>query len=145
VPLAGRSSFELAGEQAAFNTRFMTPALQTVWNEKPIPVARDPFIPEAGGGESVVGSQVTQGDPVDFALPANRGAAGTPLQDPALGAPRVTAVVVGPSPHALVDDGTHVRVVGIGDMLAGSRVTAIDAGGVHLQSGAAIGLAEEQL
>jgi hypothetical protein len=157
APLAGRSSFELAGEQAAFDSRFTALALQNVWNQKPVPISRDPFIPEASsikanlgpqlgaGNDSIVGMQVTQGDPIGFTLPANRGAEGTPLQDGPLGTPRISAIVSGPSPRALVDDGTHVRVLAVGDALAGSRVTAIDESGVHLQSGALLRLAEDRL
>lgn len=138
APIAGRSSFELAGERAAFNSRFTTPTLQPIWTPKPVSVARDPFMPEAG-------MQVTQGDPLGFALPPNRGAAGTPLQGGAFETPRVTAVVTGALPRALIDDGTQVRVVAVGDMLAGSRVIAIDQSGVHLQTGAVLSVAEDRL
>ncbi len=150
APLAGRSSFELASEQAAFNTRFSTAALQPIWTPKPVSVARDPFIPEVYGvnlpapQDSIVGMRVTQGDPIGFTLPANRGAAGTPLQDGDF-APQVTAIVIGPSPRALIDNGTQVRVVAVGDKLAGSRVTGIDENGVHLQSGVVLGLTEDRL
>lgn len=154
APLAGRSSFELASEQAAFNARFSAPQLQNVWKDKPVAVARDPFVPEAstahGGNEpapggSIVGMQVTQGASMGFVLPANRGAAGTPLASAASGVPTVTAVVTGPSPRALIDDGEHVRVVGIGDMLGGSRVRAIDGSGVRLQNGMLLALTEDHL
>lgn len=150
IPLAGRSSFELASEQAAFNARFATPAPDTLWHDKPLSIARDPFIPEtASPGPlwstgSVVGMQVTQGQPIGFVLPVNRGAAGTPVENPAQGPGSVTAIVTGPSPRALIDDGSRVRVVGDGDMLAGSRVAAIDGAGVHLQNGTLLPLAEDR-
>lgn len=149
TPLAGRSSFELAGEQAAYDSRFATAALESVWHDKPLDVARDPFIPERpsrtlAASNGVVGLQVTQGQPIGFALPANRGARGTPVQDAALGFPAVTAIVSGASPRALIDDGAHVRVVGVGDMLAGSRVAAIDRTGVRLENGILLGLREDR-
>jgi hypothetical protein len=149
APLAGRSSFELASERAAFDTRFNAPTLDAAWNGRPVDVARDPFMPEVHtprtlqADSSIVGMRVTQGEPTGWVLPANRGAAGAPLIDAAVGAVNVTAVVTGSSPRALVDDGTHVRVVSIGDALAGSRIAAIDGNGVHLQNGTVLALAQE--
>lgn len=151
APLAGRSSFELAGEQAAFDARFSPPQLQNVWNDKPVSISRDPFVPEAPAATaqatyptsaSVVGMQVTQGQSMGFTLPANRGAAGTPLAG-ANGPLTVTAVVTGPSPRALVDDGGRVRVVGVGDTLSGSVVASIDGFGVRLRNGMLLPLSEE--
>lgn len=155
MPLAGRTSFELAGEQAVFNARFDAPELRSVWNEKPVPVARDPFVPEGAAApgvrgrgtladDGIVGMTVRQGDSMGFALPPNRGAAGTPLQATG-GLPAITAVVTGSSPRALVDDGDRVRVVGIGDTLAGSRVMNISGAGVRLQNGALLTLTEDRL
>lgn len=156
APLAGRSSFELASEQAAFNARFSSAQLENVWNDKPVAVARDPFVPEASAPaigdqagassrSSVVGMQVTQGDSMGFVLPANPGAAGTPLATGTSGMVTVTAIVSGPSPRALIDDGGHVRVVAIGDMLGGLRVLGIDASGVRLQNGTLLALTENHL
>lgn len=155
APLAGRSSFELAGEQAAFNARFSTVQPQNVWNDKPLAVARDPFVPEAPTAASgdkepmaasgVVGMHVAQGSPIGFVLPPNRGAAGTPLGSGGPGMVTVTAVVTGPSPRALIDDGERVRVVAIGDMLGGSRVRSIDRSGVRLQNGTLFALTEDHL
>ena len=150
APLAGRSSFELASERAAFDARFNAPSLATVWHDKPLVVARDPFVAEHTGGpsesgrtNSIVGLHVTQGQPIGFALPPNSGASGTPVQASGAELPTVTAIVSGPSPRALIDDGIHVRVIGIGDPLAGSTVASIDGSGVHLQNGVLIALAED--
>ena len=44
----------------------------------------------------------------------------------------VRAVVVGPHPSALVDDGGTTHLLTVGDPVAGSSVVAIDAGGVVL-------------
>lgn len=138
APLAGRSSFELASEQAAFDARFAVPSLKAVWNEKPLTVARDPFLSEEPPGayttpaaNGVVGMHVTAGAPTGFVLPGNHEAAA------------VTAIVTGASPRALIDDGEHVRVIRAGDMLAGSRVVRIDRSGVHLKNGTVVPLREE--
>lgn len=150
APLAGRSSFELAGEQAAFNARFSAPQLQSVWSDKPVNISRDPFVPETAGPTTettyqtsggVVGMQVTQGESMGFALPAGR-VAGTPLAG-ATGPLTVTAIVTGPSPRALVDDGGRVHVVGVGDPLSGSAVASIDGSGVRLRNGLLLPLSEE--
>ncbi|HKU66884.1 MAG TPA: hypothetical protein VJP85_03815 [Candidatus Baltobacteraceae bacterium] len=125
VPLAARSSFEVASERAAFDARFSAPALRLTWNRPPVNVSRDPFVPEvrveagAPAASGIVGVHVTQGQPIGFAGPAAV----------------VTAVVTGPSPRALVDDGARVRVVGIGDVLGSKRIVSIDAVGVHLENG----------
>ena len=135
APLAGRSSFELASERAAFDARFSPPSIDAVWNDKPVVVARDPFVPErkpvvnATPAQSVIGMHVTQGQPIGFVVPS--------------GTMAVRAVVTGASPRALIDDGARVRVVGIGDMLAGFKVVGIDRGGVHLQNGTVMPLPEE--
>lgn len=153
APLAGRSSFELADERAAFTARFSAPDLQSVWSDKPLSVARDPFVPEvavqpapadAAADSRVVGMHVTQGDSMGFALPGNRRAVGAPSQGTAA-LPSITAVVTGPSPRALVDDGDRVRVVGVGDRLAGSRVAAISGAGVRLRNGLLLTLTEDRL
>lgn len=136
APLAGRSSFDVASEQATFEARFNSPALKVTWSQRPVSVARDPFVAERGAQVSaraaagVVGMHVTQGEPMGFTLPAHSLAV------------TVKAVITGASPRALVDDGTHVRVVGVGDILAGTRVISIDALGVHLQNGTLLVLAE---
>ncbi len=74
-------------------------------------------------------------------LPPNAGALGGPLPAGGHGAAagaRVTAVVTGPHPYALIEDSSGTRVVAPGDTVAGERVTAIDAAGVHLTHGAAL-------
>jgi hypothetical protein len=49
--------------------------------------------------------------------------------------PRITAVVTGAHPYALVEtDGVH-EIKGIGDRIGGSPVTAIDLDGIRLQNG----------
>lgn len=154
APLAGRSSFELASEQAAFNARFSKAQPQNVWTDKPVAVARDPFVPQSIAAEprekdsaatnSVVGMQVRQGDSIGYALPPNHGAEAA-LENGNSGALSVTAVVSGLSPRALIDDGQRVLVVGVGDAVGGSRVLAIDRFGVRLQNGTLLSLTEDHL
>lgn len=122
APLAGRSSLELASEHAAFYARFSAPRFEAEQHAPPITSVRDPFVPDVRSTgvppprTGIVGMHVTQGQPIG-------------------GLPVVTAVVTGASARALVDDGAQVHVVAVGDALAGSRVTSIDASGVRLQNG----------
>ena len=139
APLAGRSSLELADERATFDARFTAPALAATWADKPVNVERDPFRPDGGvrtmpppHDDGVVGMHVTQGRPIGFPPPPNS----APLSS-------VTAVITGSSARALIDDGVHVRVVGIGDALDGARVANIDGAGVHLTNGKVLPLTED--
>lgn len=136
LPLAGRSSLELAGDQAALDARFEAPLLQVVWSRHSVALVRDPFVgetlqhgtaPEQSTSRGVIGMHVTQGTPIGFLADKQAGET-------------VSAVVVGASPRALVDDGGAVRVVAIGDRLGGSRVTGIDGRGVRLANGSLLEL-----
>lgn len=144
APLAARSSFEIAGEKAAIDTRFNAPPLERTWNQKPVRIARDPFMPETRdttapapvpAQKGIVGMHVTQGAPIGYTARSTHASGTMPL---------VTAIVTGPSPRALVDDGLHVRVVGIGDPLGGSRVIYIERSGVRLANGTVVPLTEDQ-
>ena len=67
-------------------------------------------------------------------LPPNAGAGALPFTiHPA--ATRVLAVVTGPNPSALVEEHERTHLVAIGDVLDGSRVVTIDAGGLDLEDG----------
>jgi hypothetical protein len=68
-------------------------------------------------------------------LPPNRGAGGTLFGLPP-SLPRVTAIVSGARSFALLDEGGSARIVTQGDLVAGTRVSAIDADGVRLGDGA---------
>lgn len=140
APLAGRSSLELADEQATFDARFSAPALAASWRVKPVNVERDPFRPDGGSRSAapphdngVVGMHVTQGRPIGFPLTPNTAQLSS-----------VTAIITGSSARALIDDGSRVRVVGIGDALDGARVSKIDATGVHLTNGKVLPLTEDE-
>ncbi|MDB5042147.1 MAG: hypothetical protein JWN27_2873 [Candidatus Eremiobacteraeota bacterium] len=72
-------------------------------------------------------------------LPPNAGAGGGSF--PLAPAMRVTAVMTGAHPFALVDDGGTTRIVATGDELGGAVIAAIRIDGIHLGSGAIIPLA----
>jgi hypothetical protein len=48
---------------------------------------------------------------------------------------RVAAIVAGPHPFALAGSGTTLATVGVGDRLAGKRITAINIDGITLDDG----------
>jgi hypothetical protein len=77
------------------------------------------------------------------ALPPNAGAPDGAF--PFATGPRTTAtvsaVITGPHPFALVDDGGTTRMLTIGDRIAGEQVVAIDATGVRLSSGTVLRVA----
>jgi hypothetical protein len=76
-------------------------------------------------------------------LPPNAGAGDTAF--PFAGGPRtsavVTAVITGPHPFALIDEGGATRVLTIGDRIDGEPIAAIDADGVHLSGGTLLAVA----
>jgi hypothetical protein len=73
------------------------------------------------------------------------------MQAPAVSAPqafgtpmmRVTAVVTGAHPFALVDEAGTTRLVTVGDRLAGEAIAAITAGGVRLAHGSVLPVAPD--
>ncbi len=75
------------------------------------------------------------------ALPPNAGASGTVPPFPA--AARVTAVITGAHPFALVDEAGTTRLVTLGDRVGGNAVTAIGSGGVRLADGSTLPLAPQ--
>ncbi len=126
MPLAGQSSSEFFGERPSVAAPATASPIVETPRERAIYVKRDPFEAEEPrqGNAAAAGTRAVQGQPM-----------------PAAG-PLVTAVVLGPSARALVDDGMRVRIVQPGDALAGSVVRSIDAAGVHLATGAILPLAE---
>jgi hypothetical protein len=104
-----------------------------------VSVARDPFrgdTPQQAPNElhsssssAIVGMHVVQSTPMGIVAP---------------GAAEIRAIVSGVSPRALVDEGGHVRVVGPGDALAGSKIRRIDGSGVLLESGVLLKLVERE-
>lgn len=74
------------------------------------------------------------------ALPPNAGATGGASPIAAVD-PRVTAVVTGPRPFALLADGAATRLVTVGDSAGGRRIVAISADGIRLADGTTLGVA----
>ena len=75
-------------------------------------------------------------------LPANAGASGfalpfTPPSSTSITSspPRITAVVTGAHPFALVDEGETTRVVTVGDRIQGVTIVGITIGGIRLSDG----------
>ncbi len=56
------------------------------------------------------------------------------------GAPTIRAIVLGEAPRALVDVGSGVQMLGIGDKLGADTIVEIDAKGVQLSGGARLAL-----
>lgn len=134
-PLAARSSLEIAGRQAQYDTRFSAHGFDPSSRVRNIVVLRDPFVPDRGApqhaqGSSAVGVRVIQGQSTGYPLPGN--------------GVLVSAIVSGASPRALLDDAGRVRVVGVGDSVCGSRIIGIDAKGLILANGVRISIAEER-
>lgn len=132
IPLAGRSAREVR-ESRVLQARFAPRNADDGGRGSVVAVAHDPFVADrpvirvSSSTGSVVGMRVVQGQPV-----------GT------FGVPSVSAIATGASPRALVAEAGHVRVVAIGDTVAGSRVRSIDAKGVRLQKGTLLPLAQER-
>lgn len=120
VPLAARSSFDLAAQPAAAGIPLHL-AAPPPWKSRPIVLLRDPFVAEA------------------TAKPATGAAAAHLTTSDGI---RVSGVALGPNARALVEIGGSVRMLGIGDSIAGSSIVSIDASGVRLQSGAFFRLEE---
>jgi hypothetical protein len=111
---------------------------------------RDPFagIPEAHDANPVPNAAPGAGQPAAIptlpplpslpallgaigVLPANAGAGLGPPSEPV----RVTAVITGTHPSAIVEDRNGTRIVTLGDLVGDDHVDAIDAAGVHVAHG----------
>jgi hypothetical protein len=86
-----------------------------------IDVARDPFVPAAAA----------------VAPDGTRLPIGT---NPVL----VRAIILGASPHALIDLAGREQIVGVGDALLETAVTGIDERGVHLENGESLAYPQGQ-
>ena len=102
---------------------------------------RDPF---AGGDDESTATPSARASlppiPPIPALPPNAGAAGVAFVAPG---PRLAAVATGSHPYALVADGDSIRIVSVGEPLASSVVTSIDAAGLRLADGTRLTLDRE--
>lgn len=112
VPLVGRSAIELGRERGAQMPLFSTTIVKrTSYDVQSFARVRDPFIVD---GVKTVRSPVI--------VPAAKAA--------------VTAVITGTEARALIEENGNVRLVRVGDVISGSRVTAISRPGVRLANGA---------
>jgi hypothetical protein len=107
---------------------------------------RDPFagapVAEAGGDAATPREPAARMPSVPAAigpLPPNAGAGGGPF--PLAPPLRVTAIMTGAHPFALVDEGGTTRILTTGDEFGGAVIAAIRFDGVHLASGAIVPLA----
>lgn len=121
TPLAGRSSFDAGVVHAASASRVTVAAAAQSTPAPPVVVVRDPFLNET---QDVSAAQ----KPV--------GAAGAPSH----GFPVVRAVISGTQPRALVDQDGSIRIVAIGDRIAGARIEAIFARSIRLANGVTLEL-----
>lgn len=115
APLAGRSSLALSAGETPFARRFALPPRVNAQAQQ-LRNVRDPF-----ASEDVPGEQPKQ--------PVKREG------------PIVRAIISGPSPRALVEDGGHLRIVEVGDRLGGAAIEAIAGGRVILTGGQTLVLA----
>ncbi|HTD36019.1 MAG TPA: hypothetical protein VK669_00790 [Candidatus Limnocylindrales bacterium] len=91
----------------------------------PLPSSLGPLPPNAGAGEAAR----------PFAIPAP-----APAQRPPA---RVTAVITGTHPFALIDEGGTTRLVTLGDRIGEDAVAAISGTGVRLANGRTLPLAPD--
>jgi hypothetical protein len=107
----------------------------------PVMVRRDPFAEPAPLGTLVapppartLASDQTEPLPSNLAndtIPALPGSA----PDPVPGSPRVTAIVTGPHPYAMLETGGVHELKGLGDPVGGVAIVAIAIDGVRLRDG----------
>ena len=132
MPLAGRSSFEVAAERATFVQRFRAPEFRPFHMRayRAPAVLRDPFaIPVRAAAHDVTGMRVVQGASTGIPVPAAN--------------VRVTAIVEGADARALVEENGAVRVVRRGDRLGAWIVRSVEPGGVRLTNGSFIAIGRE--
>lgn len=98
------------------------------------PPAAHPISPPTALMSSMTSTPSTSEIPAAIRpLPPNAGAAGSAL--PFAVPPRITAVVTGAHPLALLDEGGTARVVTVGDRIDGAGILAVTAAGVKLSDG----------
>lgn len=139
----------LAGDDAALLAA--DPPLVRAVTPAPVPAIalaprRDPFagMPQAPGSPAPNAAPATAAIPALPPLPRLPSWSGVGLLPPnagaVLGAPprdgvRITALITGARASAIAEDGDGTRVVTLGDILGGDRITAIDTAGVHVTGG----------
>ncbi len=121
LPVMGSPSLSASGAAAA-HAVIRVPDEPANLPFPPIPLDRDPFVPD--GSEIALASQ---------SLSRNEGATGVVLR----------AVVTGIEPRALIEAGSTVRVVGVGDKLGNATITEINKTEVVLSNGLELPLIPE--
>ena len=116
-----------------------TPA-PPVQREAAVVPSRDPFAGPDPAKSAAPSSAIAALPSVPGPLPPNLGAQGGQVPGPPPPLARVTAIATGAHPSALVEEAGNVRLIGLGDKLAGASVDAIDASGVHLSDHTTLGL-----
>ena len=116
-----------------------TPA-PPVQREAAVVPSRDPFAGPDPAKSAAPSSTLAALPSVPGPLPPNLGAQGGQVPGPPPPLARVTAIATGAHPSALVEEAGNVRLIGLGDKLAGASVDAIDASGVHLSDHTTLGL-----
>jgi hypothetical protein len=109
----------------------------------PVTVGRDPFAEPAPPRAVPAASQAAPTPPVSGTtetLPSNLPNDTIPVlpgspPDPVAGGPRVTAVVTGPHPYAMLETAGDHEIKGLGDRVGGVGIVAIDIDGVRLGDG----------
>lgn len=110
--------------------------------ERPVPatvvVSRDPFASE--GGASAPGERALSGMlPRDGGTPGPQFPAGLGARDAdAAGAPTLLATALGRRPCAIVSEAGSIRILRLGDPLAGSTVRSIRLGSLSLAEGSTL-------
>jgi len=127
--LATPYRFEATAQGQPHAGRFNIPDVPARLEYPKVAVQRDPFVsneptPEPDGAGALDA----------LVLPPNDAVAATPI---------VRAIVRGDTPRALVDVGGRMETLGIGDVIAGTRVTAIGAQGVVLDDGETLPFTEK--
>jgi hypothetical protein len=130
TPLVARS----AGDLAAPSMPSATPAAVIATRAALVP-RRDPFAVDPQQNAPAPPAVALPAIPASLGpLPPNAGAPPPPFALSAQPA-RVTAVVTGVHPFALVDDGGASRIVTLHDRIAGESIVAITPLGVQLERG----------
>lgn len=121
APVAARSSLGIAGATATLRWQLAIPSSPLRWKGAALRIARDPFA--SNRDERTAKAQ----------LPANHAPAPFAVLE---------AVATGGVPHALVQIGQSVELVGVGDTLGGARVVSIGTASLRLSNGAVLAIGQ---
>ncbi len=148
LPLAGESSSSMVDADATSKAMPLAGSAELEGLHFPdIPVVRDPFVPDLAEAGVPAHDVSPDEEKIGMALPPNEGASNMPLPSASEGAavPIVRAVILGTQSKALVDIAGQVRILGIGDKIGVSTVTAVDANGLSLNNGSRLVLLERDI